>query len=400
MGPGRGCGWVAAIVMLVMAAACATPGRLPAVPADQTARAEAPVSDARFWPDRDVTPYVTILEHALRREQALLAQQGHRGPLPPAYFLAVSGGGDDGAFGAGLLVGWTEHGDRPEFKVVTGVSTGALIAPFAFLGPRYDPVLREVYTQISQKDIFKTRNFTAALFNDAMADTSPLAALVKRHVTPEFLSEIAAEYAKGRLLLVGTTNLDARVPVVWNMTAIAASGDPDALDLFRRIMVASASIPGAFPPVMIDVDVDGRRYQEMHVDGGATRQVFLYPPQLQAGALSREYHAGRKRGVYLIRNARLDPDWASVDRRTLSIANRSVSSLIATQGVGDLDRLYMTATRDGIDYNLAFIPPTFTTPHKSEFDTHYMRELFETGRSLAAAGYRWQKFPPGFAPAP
>jgi hypothetical protein len=223
---------------------------------------------------------------------------------------------------------------------------------------------------------------------------------VKRHITPEFLTEIAAEYAKGRLLLIGTTNLDARVPVVWNMTAIAASGDPDALDLFRRIMVASASIPGAFPPVMIDVEVDGRRYQEMHVDGGATRQLFLYPPALQAGALSRELHAGRKRGVYLIRNARLDPDWASVDRRTLTIANRSVSSLIETQGIGDLDRLYMTATRDGIDYNLAFIPPTFTTPHMSEFDTHYMRELFETGRSLAAAGYPWQKFPPGFSPAP
>ena len=185
---------------------------------------------------------------SFRREQAYLESQGHVGPLPPAAFLAVSGGGDNGAFGAGLLNGWTASGTRPQFKLVTGVSTGALIAPFAFLGPEYDDELEEFYTTLSPKDILVPRWILAAITNDALADNSPLWRLLDKAVDEAMLEAIAAEYEKGRLLLVATADLDARHAVIWNMTKIAATPDPKALDLFRSIMIASAAIPGAFPP--------------------------------------------------------------------------------------------------------------------------------------------------------
>jgi len=392
-------GVAAALGAPLLTSACATPQRLSAVPIAQTAAAQVAIPNARFFPDRDPEPFVREMAVGYAKEAAWLKQTGYTGPLPPVAFLSISGGGGDGAFGAGLLVGWTEHGDRPVFKLVTGISTGALIAPFAFAGPKYDPMLRDTYTQTTDKDIFKKRYFTAALWDDAMADTSPMAKTVGRYIKRELLDDIAAEYAKGRLLLVGTTNLDAREPVYWNMGAIASSRDPAALELFRKVTLASAAIPGAFPPVMIDVTVDGHKYQEMHVDGGATRQVFMYPQSIHLQELALTVHATRKRTVYIIRNSRLDPEWASVDRRTMSIVGRAVSSLIQTQGVGDLIRMYLTASRDGLDYNLAYIPPEFTATKRSEFDESYMRPLFELARSRAARGYVWDKYPPGYAPS-
>jgi predicted acylesterase/phospholipase RssA len=377
---------------------CATPERLNAVPYAFTAQAQPVVPNARFFPDRDPEPFVREAMASFEKEKAWLQRSGHTGPLPPVAFLLISGGGGDGAYGAGLLTGWTEAGTRPEFKLVTGISTGALIAPFAFLGPAYDNRLSETYTQVTDADIFRKRGFTAALFNDAMADTAPLAALVERYVTRDLLDAIATEYGKGRLLFIGTTNLDAREAVYWNMGAIASSRDPAALDLFRQIVRASASIPGAFPPVMIDVTVNGQTYQEMHVDGGATRQVFMYPQTLHLGDISRAEDIQRPRSLYIIRNSRLDPEWASVDRRTMSIVGRAVSSLIQTQGLGDLNRIYLTSARDGVDYNLAYIPSDFTAVKTAEFDPEYMGQLFERGRRQAAAGYVWDKYPPGFAP--
>lgn len=388
----------AGLALQILAAGCATPSRMEAVPYGLTAQAQTSIPNARFFPDRDPEPLIRESLASLQREAAWLQASGHKGALPPAAFLTISGGGGDGAYGAGLLTGWSEAGTRPSFKLVTGISTGALIAPFAFLGSKYDPVLRETYTQVSEEDIFKKRNFTAALFSDAMADTAPMAGLVDRYVTRALLDEIAAEYAKGRLLFIGTTNLDAREPVYWNMGAIASDQGPAALTLFRKIILASAAIPGAFPPVMIDVTVDGRRYQEMHVDGGATRQVFMYPQTIHLADLARSHQAERTRTLYIIRNARLDPDWAAVDRRTLSIANRAVSALIQTQGLGDLNRIYLTSTRDGVDYNLAYIPKAFSAPKTTDFDRDYMGPLFEYGRQQAARGYVWDKYPPGYAP--
>lgn len=389
--------------LLLLLQGCATPTRLAAVPVQDTTRAEIPgVPNARYWVDADLEPFMRDTMAALEHERAYLARIGHQGALPPAVFLAVSGGGDDGAFGAGLLVGWTETGTRPEFKGVTGVSTGALIAPFAFLGPDYDDELRAVYTTIGPPDVLRPRGLLAALTSDGMADNRPLGELISRYVNAELLARIAAEYEKGRLLLIGTTNLDARRPVIWNMgsIAVAARDNPEALDLFRRIMLASAAIPAAFPPTLFDVEVDGQPYQEMHVDGGAMAQVFLYPPRLFDTLRSEGLKvADRERKVYIIRNARLDPEWASVQRSTLSIAGRAISTLIQSQGLGDLYRIYLTAQHDGLDYNLAFIGADFTVVRKEDFDNEYMRALFDYGYQLGRKGYPWHKTPPGLTVA-
>lgn len=382
----------------LLATGCATPKRINAVPAGLTAQAEPLIPRVRYFPDRDPGPFTALAIDAQAKEAAWLKQSGHQGPLPPAAILAISGGGGDGAFGAGLLAGWTKAGDRPAFRLVTGVSTGALIAPFAFVGPKYDAVLHKAYTATSDSDIFKKRPFLSAIFQDALTDTGPMANLVDHYLTQEVLNDIAAEYAKGRVLLVGTTNLDAREPVYWDMGAIASHPGPEAMQLFRQIILASAAIPGLFPPVMIDVTVGGQRYQEMHVDGGATRQVFMYPQTLHLGDMAQTRRVERKRAIYILRNARLDPDWASVDRRILSILGRSVSSLIQTQGLGDLIRIYLTSMRDGIDYNLAYIPRDFAVPRRSEFDLDYMQQLFERGRTMAEKGYVWAKYPPGYEP--
>lgn len=384
-------------MMLIVSAAeiglagCSTPGRLPAVPMAQMPQTEQALGPIRFLVTRETDTMAAEARNALVREQQWLASQGKTGELPPAYFLAVSGGGDNGAYGAGFLNGWTASGTRPEFKVVTGISTGALIAPFAFLGPKYDYVLERVYTTTSQKDIFKKRGMLKGLFGDGMADTRPLASVIASYVNRQLLDEIAAEYAKGRILLVGTTNLDSLEPVIWNMGAIASSKDPSATSLFSSILLASASIPGAFPPVMIDVNMGGTHYQEMHVDGGTVAQLFLYPPSINlSNAIPR------KRVAYIIRNARLDADWASTQRQTMTIAMRAIDSLTRTQGIGDLYRVYATTQRDGVDFNLTYIPPTFNVPHKEMFDTAYMKALYDVGLNAAKAGYQWQKYPPGF----
>jgi len=377
---------------LTGASGCATPDRLPAVPyASLPQAAAAAQGPVRFLVARESDSFAAEARSALAKERQWLASQGHTGALPPAYYLAISGGGDNGAYGAGFINGWTASGTRPQFKGVTGISTGALIAPFAFLGPKYDYVLQRVYTQTSQKDIFKKRGLIKGIFGDGLADTRPLASVIASYVNQPFLDEIAAEYAKGRVLLIGTTNLDSLEPVIWNMGAIAASKDPGAIKLFRQILLASASIPGAFPPVMIDSSLGGTHYQEMHVDGGTVAQVFLYPPSLSfAGAPER------KRVLYIIRNARMDVEWLSVERRTLSIATRAIASLTRTQGIGDLYRIYTTTQRDGIDFNLTYIPASFDVPHNEEFDTNYMRSLYGVGFEAAKAGYQWQKYPPGF----
>jgi predicted acylesterase/phospholipase RssA len=352
--------------------------------------------EVRYWTGDSVAFLRDGIE-SFRREQAFLAKSGHKGPLPIAEFLAISGGGDNGAFGAGLLVGWTEAGNRPQFKAVTGISTGALIAPFAFLGPAYDQQLKEVYTKISSKDILKKRNILSAILKDAMADNSPLFDTMKKYINQEMLTAIAAEHEKGRMLLIGTTDLDARRGVIWNMGKIAAGGHPNALELFQRILLASSAIPGVFPPTLIDVEAGGKTYQEMHVDGGAIAQVFVYPSSLELKKLSLAKGVSRERRLYVIRNARLDPDWAQVERRTMSIAGRAITSLIQTQGIGDLYQIYLVTLRDGVDFNLAFIPESFKVPHKEDFDPEYMRPLFELGYELAVKGYSWEKVPPGYA---
>ncbi len=392
--------FIVAIILLgafLLKRAFRLPGRLAPVPLELTARAVIPgIPGARYLVGVDIEPLVQDVVAARHREEEFLARSGHTGPLPPADMLAISGGGDSGAFGAGLLCGWSAAGTRPKFKSVTGVSTGGLIAPLAFLGAEYDEVLRKIYTTVTPADIAEKRNILAAVNNDGMADNRPLWSLISRSIDQTLLSRIAEEHRNGRILLVGTTNLDARQPVIWNLGTIAASGDPKALDVCRAILLASAAIPAAFPPSMIGVEVDGKPYEEMHVDGGASAQVFLYPPSLRAVAHSMGVEMTRAGRVYIIRNSMLAASWSTIERRTISIAGRAIASLIHTQGLGDLYRIYVTTGRDGFDFNLAYIGPDFKFENKKEeFDTLYMRALFDYGYNLGRQGYPWKKTPPG-----
>ncbi len=372
--------------------ACGPLERVNTVPAEALDRVKvAGITNGRFYIDTGTAGLTAEGEAAYARELALWRSQGHAGPLPPAYYLAISGGGDDGAFGAGLLTGWTKRGDRPEFKLVTGISTGALTAPFAFLGPAYDDALTEVYTRTSADKIFTKRSFMAAITSDALGDTAPLYTTMSKYLTMDMMRKIAAEYDKGRLLLISTTQFDAAKPVIWNIGAIAKTDSPEALETIRRILIASASVPGAFPPVMLDVEIDGKKYQEMHVDGGAVAQVFLYPPSLSVKASGIQ----RKRTAYIIRNSKLGAPWEDVSRQTLTIAGRAISMLLASNGVGDMYRIYTTTKRDGVDFNLAYIDQDFTTPYVGPFNSGYMGSLYQYGYNQAQQGYHWKKLPPG-----
>jgi hypothetical protein len=370
-------------------AACAAPDRLPPVPVADTGRAlPLGIANARFLPDAHHAGLLAEFEQAAQRQREFLGLAPDA-QLAAAELLAISGGGDNGAFGAGVLTGWTAAGDRPEFELVTGVSTGALLAPFAFLGPAYDQDLKDVYTTISADDVYLERGLLNSIFNDAFSDTTPLFEHISKYVDEDLLAAIAAEYRKGRLLLVASTNLDAQSPSIWNIGAIAASGHPGAVDLVRNILRASSAVPGFFQPVMIDVEVDGVAYQELHVDGGAIAQIFLYPSNIDPDQI-----AHRQRTAYLILNAREDPEWTDVDRRTLSIAGRAISTMIHYSGTTDLMRIYYSTREEGIGYNLAFIGAEFTKPEVGDFDKVYMNALYDYAYGLAAAGYPWLKAPP------
>jgi hypothetical protein len=351
----------------------------------------------RFWGDQLPPNADAIVKEKWAQVRASRPEMLAKGRRPVVNFLALSGGGSDGAFGAGILGGWTAAGTRPEFDVVTGVSTGALTAPFAFLGPKYDSALKEVFTTSDTEDIAIVRPVRGLLGGDSLASNAPLAKVVAHYVTPEFLAEVAAEHRRGRRLLIGTTNLDAERPVIWDMGAIATSGSPEALELFRTVLLSSAAIPAVFPPGFIQVAADGQTYEEMHVDGGATREVFLVPTQFMASRTDARLGINPVRRAYIIRNGHVAPEYKPVKARTLSIAGRAVSSLIKSQGVGDLYELYVFARKNNIDYNLAYIPGDFLDTSTAAFDPVYMSKLYDLGYRLAAAGYPWKKTPPRMA---
>ena len=375
---------------------CASPQRGPSVPIGGAAHATVlGIPNERFFPATGIAPLEAEFNDAvarLRRTRGVASNE----LMPELNLLAVSGGGENGAFGAGLLCGWSEHGGRPTFELVTGISTGALMAPFAYLGTSYDPPLSTMYTGLTPDKVLVKRPITAALFDDALADNHPLFVTISGYVNDSLMVAMAKAYDEGRLLLIASTDLDAQQPVIWNVGAIAKSGHPKALDTVRRILLASSAMPAAFPPTMFDVTLDGKPYQEMHVDGGAFAQTFLYP-----AAVMRQREAKMRAGeqvipvrAYVIRNGRLDPDWASVDRRTLSIAERAISTMTTASGYNDVVRIYNNAQRDGIEYNLAFIGTDFTQQLPTPFDAAYMRALYDYGYQRGRRGYAWAHKPP------
>jgi predicted acylesterase/phospholipase RssA len=373
---------------VVLTAGCATITPRYALPQANAGQIELEgFHNIRFWgdaPARDIQAIV-MADTPAETRLALRAER-HQPNL-----LAISGGSEDGAFGAGLLVGWGDAGTRPEFDLVTGISSGALIAPFAFLGREYDDQLREIFTKYGRKDIF-TYNVNSLLEGSALADNAPLARLIEKYVDDAFLQEIAKARMKGRILLIGTTNLDTQRPVLWDMGRIAMSNNREAMTLFRKILLASATLPGVFPPVRIHVRVGGMDYDELHVDGGITRQVFIAPSTFSFASPGRP---AAKPRLFVIKNGKIDPEWQSVSENVLSITQRSINTLIKNQGIGDLYRIYSVAKRDGIDFNLASIPSDFSNTSQEPFDQKYMIALFDRGYDLAKHNYSWVKTPPG-----
>jgi predicted acylesterase/phospholipase RssA len=387
-----------ALSLLLVLAGCASPPERQPLPPEYTLTAGIPgIPNARFWGDEWPT-------FAFERFEKFTVEDFQRefGGVydKPHNYLAISGGGANGAFGAGLLMGWTATGERPEFTMVTGVSTGALTAPFAFLGSDYDDGMKEVYTTTSTKDIAEKRNPLAALFSDSMADTTPLKSLIAKFIDAEMIEAIAREHKKGRRLYVGTVNLDAGRSVIWSIGAIAASDYPQKLTLVRELLRASASIPVAFPPVIITVEAEGKQYDEMHVDGGTGSQVFVYPAAVDWQIITRKLKVKGKPQVYVIRNSFLEADYNGIKRSVFPIASRTIDSLIRTQGIGDLYQIYALCQRDGNDFKLAYIPSNFTDEPAEGFDPVYMKKLFTRGYQMSLEGYPWEKAPPGFVVAP
>ena len=376
-----------AILMAVLLLGCAAqPARERPLPPTLGLEARVPdIPHARQWGDEVPAAFDAWL--ALP-SQMLRARYGGIMDRPHDY-LVISGGGSDGAFGAGLLVGWSEQGSRPEFQVVTGISAGAMIAPFAFLGSDYDQVLREVYTGLSTDDIIERRNLLTIIRGDSVVDPRPLRRLIAKYLDDDLIAAIAAEGSKGRSLLIGTTNLDAGRPVIWDITRIAASTDPSARELTYDVILASASIPGAFPPVLIEVEAADQRYQELHVDGGVTAQLFLSPAGLDWSRVRQRLGIRGKPDLYIIRNAKLRPDWETVPLRLAPLITRTISTLIRTQGIGDLAQIYLTADRHELSYHLAAIPLSFSAESAEPFDRRYMERLFRLGYAQARQGYPW-----------
>lgn len=315
--------------------------------------------------------------------------------------LCLSGGGSYGAFTAGVLCGWTARGDRPgvngrpNFSVVTGISTGALIAPYAFLGSKYDEEIRRFYTTIDDRDIYRWRPIRG-LFSEAIADNTPLANLINQSLSPQIIQEVGDEHRKGRRLYIGTTELESGRFVCWDVGEIAARSGPGDRELIIQILLGSSAIPAFFPPARIPVTVDGRVLVENHGDGGASMPIFFRPPFVSPDERSNGSADLAGVDLYVIVAGKLYADARPIRERSLRIGARSISTLAYAQTRAELQRLYLQCVLHGMNYHLAPIPPEYPAPGGSaEFDRAAMNAMFKEGYGLAAFGEVWRRHPPG-----
>jgi predicted acylesterase/phospholipase RssA len=370
---------------------------------DYPLRSDAELKAAIGWVDpeaqsagRDVVPTEDLVKFA---EQVKAARRPAV-PFPKKNILVISGGGAYGAYPAGVLFGWTESGTRPEFDVVTGISTGALIAVFAFLGPSVDCELREAYTTLSDDDVYRRRRFPFALTAESLTVNDRLARHIATYATRERIAQVAAEHRRGRRLYVGTSDLDLRRGIFWDMREIAGRGTPESDELFRKVLLASAAIPGFFPPVPIEVTVDGRRYVERHVDGGTTSSMFFAPPYVppeQRDALPPNWLYDSN--LYILVAGKVYPDPTPVKSRSLAIAGNAISTIIYDQTRSDLHKLFLLSIITGLNYNVSVMPKDLPAPIESTtFDPEQMTVMFEAGRYWALTDRKWRDSPPGAEP--
>lgn len=368
---------------------CASMERVPYT-AEVAARAEIPgMSNVRFPGDAPASVF-----EQLRSEVVRAAKARHE----PVSYLAMSGGGGDGAYGAGFLKGLAETNRRPQFSIVSGVSTGALMAPFVFLGSSFDPMLHDLYTSGYAESLVKNVNVLNGLFGNALVESDKLMQLIKRYVDDDMIKRVADEHRKGRRLLIATTNIDGQHTEIWNMGAIAANGSPRATKLFRQVLAASASVPGLFPPRLIDVTVGDQGFQEMHVDGGTLRQIYVAPDEVIYGNGSVSANGGGIRDLYVLVNNKIDPTFDVVENATIPVGTRSLSTILKREGRNNVLSAYAYATRNKIGYHLAFIDPEVrdlpADDPKAEFSAAYMGHLYSLGEDKGKSARPWQPVPP------
>jgi len=317
-------------------------------------------------------------------------------------YLALSGGGSAGAFGAGILNGWTARGDRPKFKVVTGVSTGALIATFAFLGPDYDDELKEAYTTIDATYIYTAHNLLSLIWSESVTDNKPFRDMIAKYITEDVLDKVAAEDQKGRRLYIMSSDLDREWPVVWDLGAIANSSSPSRLSLYRQVVLASASIPAVFPPVLIQVTVDGKPYDELHVDGGVFTQAFFIGNAIDLKKTVHDAHPEWKKDaiqkLYVIRNGRIDAQTRVTNRSLGSISGNSISTMLKMSGINDLYRLYVGQLTGELEFYYVAFPLGYVPASVEEFNKEEMNQEYNLGYKLGSEGVPWQRLPPGYRP--
>jgi predicted acylesterase/phospholipase RssA len=368
-------------VMLTLAG-CGSLPRTPYTAADAASSRVLDLTELRAYTDEPASTFLKDTHERLR--------------IGAVTYLALSGGGADGAYGAGVLNGWTAAGTRPKFSVVSGVSTGALIAPFAFLGSAYDATLRDAYTTGIAESLIDSPNIINVLFRSGLFENARLRELVARYVDHDMLAAVAAEHAKGRDLFVVTTNLDTQRTVIWDMGRIAAIESPQALTLFRDVIAASASIPVVFAPVLIDAEANGHHFQEMHADGGVTEPVLTLPEAflLRNGALAR----GLRMNIYILVNNTVERDFQLVPNSTIDIAARASASVTKTQTRSILYETFDFARRNNFGFNLTYIDKNLPSPGLSGFKMNYMRALYQYGYDKAKSGNLWAKAPPSDDP--
>lgn len=369
--------WLA-IAATIILAGCASLPRTPYTAADAASSRVLNLDDVRRYADEPATAF-----------RGVLPQNSDKRPL---NYLALSGGAADGAYGAGVLNGWSATGTRPEFAVVSGVSTGALIAPFAFLGPDQDATLRDVYTSGVAESILETPNPLTAIFGSGLFGNSNLRSVISRYVGQELLNRVADAYAKGRRLYVVTTDLDTQRTVIWDMGRIASVGSPQALELFRDVMAASASVPVILPPILIDAQANGHHFKEMHVDGSVTTPVLTLP---EAFLLRNErLGKGPRLNMYILINNKIEREFQLVPNRTIDIAARSTSAVTKSLTRSILNETYDFARRSRFGFNVTYIDREVEQPSSPGFDTAYMRRLFDYGYRKARSGEFWVTVPP------
>jgi len=369
---------ILAVALASLLAGCATLSRLPAPPTGSSL-----VAPANYQADVRINSYDPQTSRVVTAlyNRAILASDGS------IDILALSGGGAGGAFGVGMLMVMQRAGTRPQFEIVTGVSSGALIAPYAFLGPDWDAAITEIYTAPQTAKLVVRRGL-GALFQTSLYRTDYFIEWVDSHVTPQFMDAIARESRKGRLLLVATTNIDTGASTIWNMGLIAEQGGPRARKLFIDVLVASSSIPAVFPPKLIDVDNGGQHFQEMHVDGGVAVPFFIVPANMSLG--DDTIHRLKGANLYVILNSQIEIGPANGVLKTTSIIPRSF----------EIDQIYRSrqnialtayfATRNEMALRLTWIPPGFPYQGSLVMDQPSMQSLFNLGLGLAESGQAWK----------